>query len=146
MKKIVKKSLGMLVLLFAFLMLPTGQAKAENVVVVLDPGHGGAEAGARSTWDGVNYYEEVLNLKIAMYAKEELETYSGVTVYMTRTTNTGVSMDREARVKFAKSRNADALVSIHQQRRQGQGERRARNGTVTVRLSVPGGVGGAGSR
>ncbi|EET60070.1 N-acetylmuramoyl-L-alanine amidase [Marvinbryantia formatexigens DSM 14469] len=113
MKKIVKKSLGMLVLLFAFLMLPTGQAKAENVVVVLDPGHGGAEAGARSTWDGVNYYEEVLNLKIAMYAKEELETYSGVTVYMTRTTNTGVSMDREARVKFAKSRNADALVSIH---------------------------------
>lgn len=112
MSKFMKKSLGILALLFVFLALPAGQVKAENIVIVIDPGHGGTESGAHSTWNGVNYYEEFLNLKIAQYAKAELETYSGVTVYMTRTTNM-VTMDREMRVKFAKSQKADALVSIH---------------------------------
>lgn len=113
MREFWKKSLGGLLLLFALLMLPANQAKAENIVIVLDPGHGGTESGAHSTWDGVNYFEELLNLKIAQYAKAELETYSGVTVYMTRTTNTIAAMDRKARVTFAKNLNADALVSIH---------------------------------
>lgn len=108
-----KKSLGGLLLLFALMVFPANQAKAANIVIVLDPGHGGAEIGAHKTWDGVNYFEELLNLKIAQYAKAELETYSGVTVYMTRTTNTIAAMDREARVKFAKNLKADALVSIH---------------------------------
>lgn len=113
MKTWMKKSLGGLLLLFALLMLPSGAAKAANIVVVLDPGHGGAEIGARRTWNGKNYYEEILNLKIAKYAKAELETYSGVTVYMTRTTNTIAYMDRKARVEFAKNKKAAALVSIH---------------------------------
>ena len=90
--------------------------KAENLVVVLDPGHGGTDAGAV----GVNgAYEKNLTLKIAQYCKAELEQYSGVTVYMTRTGDTypggsgGASADLTNRVAYAKSVGADVLVSIH---------------------------------
>ena len=52
-----------------------------NVVVALDPGHDSKHTGASYG----NLREEELTLKIAQYCKAELETYSGVTVYMTRT-------------------------------------------------------------
>ncbi len=45
-----------------------------NIVVVLDPGHGGNEAGANSAWNGVLYEEKVINLKISRYTKAELES------------------------------------------------------------------------
>lgn len=113
MKMGMKKKFCGVFLLLLFLMMPVRQAQAEDIVIVLDPGHGGTESGAHSTWNGVNYYEELLNLKIAAYAKAELEQYAGVKVYMTRTTDTIPAMDRKQRVKFAKSMNATALVSIH---------------------------------
>ena len=87
----------------------------DNVVVVLDPGHGGWDPGA--TGNGVK--EKDLTLKIAKYCKEELEEYRGVSVYMTRTEDQSVSgtnnttEDLKARVAFAKEKNADVLVSIH---------------------------------
>ena len=87
----------------------------DNVVVVLDPGHGGWDPGA--TGNGVK--EKDLTLKIAKYCKEELEEYHGVSVYMTRTEDQSVSgtnnttEDLKARVAFAKEKNADVLVSIH---------------------------------
>lgn len=91
-------------------------AKSGNLVVVLDPGHGGKDSGAV----GVNgVYESHLTLKIAQYCKAELEQYSGVTVYMTRTGDTypggtgGSSADLDNRVAYAKSVGANVLVSIH---------------------------------
>ena len=91
-------------------------AKAGNLVVVLDPGHGGKDPGAQ----GVNgVYESHLTLKIAQYCKAELEQYSGVTVHMTRTGDTypggtgGASADLDNRVAYAKSVGANVLVSIH---------------------------------
>ena len=91
-------------------------AKSGNLVVVLDPGHGGKDPGAK----GVNgVYESHLTLKIAQYCKAELEQYSGVTVYMTRTDDTypggtgGASADLDNRVAYAKSVGANVLVSIH---------------------------------
>ena len=51
-----------------------------SVTVVLDPGHDGTHAGASAF--GVQ--EADLTLKIATYCKEELSTYNGITVYMTR--------------------------------------------------------------
>lgn len=91
-------------------------AKTGNLVVVLDPGHGGKDSGAV----GVNgAYESHLTLKIAQYCKTELEQYSGVTVYMTRTDDTypggtgGASADLDNRVAYAKSVGANVLVSIH---------------------------------
>ncbi|WP_270643819.1 N-acetylmuramoyl-L-alanine amidase [Merdimonas faecis] len=92
------------------------RAKSGNMVVVLDPGHGGKDSGAV----GVNgAYEKNLTLKIAQYCKTELEQYSGVTVYMTRTDDSypggtgGASEDLDNRVAYAKSVGANVLVSIH---------------------------------
>ena len=82
--------------------------KSSNIVVVLDPGHGGKDSGATRG----SVYEKTINFKVASYCKAELEKYYGVTVYMTRTGDTNPSL--EARARFAASKNADILVSIHQ--------------------------------
>lgn len=80
-----------------------------DVVVVIDPGHGGYDGGAHSATTGDN--ESDLNWGIAKYMKAELETYAGVRVYVTRAnnewnTNTG-------RAHMGKSVGADAVISIH---------------------------------
>ena len=91
-------------------------AKTKNVVVVLDPGHDATHAGAIGVY---GLREEVLTLKIARYCKEELQQYSGVTVYMTRESeacpNPGTSSanDNAKRVAYAKSVGANVYVSIH---------------------------------
>ena len=87
---------------------------ADNeLVVMLDPGHGGTDSGAYKEWNGVAYCERDLNLKIAEYCKEELEK-QGVTVYMTRTTNAeDPGLSDGTRVNMAKEVNADLFVSIH---------------------------------
>ncbi len=113
MRVCVKKTVMVLLMAFAVICaLPQARVQAKDVVIVIDPGHGGTEAGAARTWNGKEYREELLNLKIARYLKAELETYSGVKVYMTRTSNTK-TMDRETRILYAKGKSADALVSIH---------------------------------
>lgn len=88
---------------------PTSQKRMGNVVVVLDPGHGGSDPG---TCNG-GLCERDINLKIAEYCKAELEQYNGVTVYMTRTDNSSACMNREQRAAFARDRGANVLVSIH---------------------------------
>ncbi|MCB6288418.1 N-acetylmuramoyl-L-alanine amidase family protein, partial [[Clostridium] scindens] len=93
----------------------SGEKANSNCVVVLDPGHGGYDSGAV----GNGAKEKDLTLKIAKYCKEELEQYHGVTVYLTRDTDRAVSgttddaTELNARVEFAKARNADIFVSIH---------------------------------
>lgn len=88
---------------------------AKNVVVVLDPGHDANHVG--STANGL--VEKDLNLKIAQYCKAELETYAGVTVYMTRTGDacpfgtTDASTCNLKRVQYAKKVGANIYVSIH---------------------------------
>lgn len=100
------------------------QTKNGNVVVVLDPGHGGTDSGAV----GNGLQEKDLNLKIAKYCKEELEQYSGVTVYMTREDDRylgdrigDAASDIANRVNKAKEWGADLLVSIHINSGGGQG-------------------------
>ena len=92
------------------------QAKAASeVVVVLDAGHDDSHAGARA--NGLE--EEDLTLKIAQYCKVALEQYSGVKVYMARTSGScpypGTSSGEcnQKRVEYAKSVGADVYVSIH---------------------------------
>ena len=100
------------------------QTKSGNVVVVLDPGHGGTDSGAL----GNGLQEKDLTLKIAKYCKEELEKYSGVTVYMTREDDRylgnrvgDAASDLANRVNKAKEWGADLLVSIHINSGGGQG-------------------------
>jgi len=79
---------------------------AVNKIVVVDPGHGGKEAGA--TYGGI--YEKDINLKIANYTKEELGK-NGVRVYMTRIGDTTTSLS--SRTTLANNLNADLFVSVH---------------------------------
>ena len=87
-----------------------------NIVVALDPGHDSKHAGAQ----GFGLKEEELTLKIANYCKEELETYAGVTVYMTRTTaacpypsSSSSASDIAMRADAAAAAGADIFVSFH---------------------------------
>lgn len=84
-----------------------------DLVVVLDPGHGGTDPGATRTINGITYAERDLVLKIANYCKTELETYAGVKVYLTRTDNTSSNDSRDVRVRKAQQWGADILVSFH---------------------------------
>ena len=78
-----------------------------NLVVVLDPGHGGSDPGACK----YGLREADLTLKIAQYCKAKLEEYSHVEVYMTRTADTDNNLAN--RVAYAKKFNPDVFVSIH---------------------------------
>ncbi len=90
---------------------------AKNVVVVLDPGHDTTHNGCH--YD--SFVEEYADLAIAMYCKQELETYKGVSVYMTRTTldcpygadPSSTAACLSGRVNYAKSVGANAIVSLH---------------------------------
>ena len=83
-----------------------------NLVVVLDPGHGGSDCGTYNTINGVTYYERDINLKIAYYCKEELDKYSGITVYMARTDNRTEWSSAQS-VELASRVGADVMVSLH---------------------------------
>lgn len=80
---------------------------AENVVIVIDPGHGGENLGT----DYLPIPEKVYTLMIANYMKQELETYDNVTVYMTRTDDRDMSL--EERAQFAQNVNANLVCSLH---------------------------------
>ena len=90
--------------------------KAGEIVVALDPGHDNKHGGT----SGSGLTEQELTLKIANYAKAELETYNGVKVYMTRTSascpypETGSSgACIEKRVQAAAVAGAKIYVSLH---------------------------------
>ena len=90
--------------------------KAGEIVAALDPGHDNRHGGT----SGSGLTEQELTLKIAKYAKAELETYNGVKVYMTRTTaacpypETGTSgACIEKRVQAAAKAGAKIYVSLH---------------------------------
>lgn len=77
-------------------------------VVVLDPGHGGSDPGAIG--HGLNEADVVLD--IAKRTKKILENdYTGLKVYLTRSTDKTVSL--EQRSAYANKLKADCFVSIH---------------------------------
>lgn len=92
---------------------PEGDS-GENVIIVLDPGHGGGFVGA--SYDGRN--EKDLTLTMANYVKEYLEeNYTGMEIYFTRQEDSALSgdvkEDLELRAQYAQDKNADVLVSLH---------------------------------
>lgn len=108
-----KRICGMIVVIaLVFTLIPVvsmeSTAASDPIVIVLDPGHGGSDPGAISS-GGIT--EESVNLKIATYMKEQLEEYSGVEVYMTRTSNVYVGISERADI--ANSYDADLFISIH---------------------------------
>ena len=88
-------------------------AHAAGITIAIAPGPGGSAPGAVA--NGLR--EKDLTLAVSLALKEELESYDGVRVVMTRTTDTrpseNTSADLSSRVEMAAAADADALVSIH---------------------------------
>lgn len=122
MKKIMKivsiMMISFLVLNISFLKV---NAEENNKVIVIDPGHGGIDGGAKSE-NGV--IEKDINLSISLKTKAALES-KGYKVIMTRSEDVGLYTEgkkvREKkiedlgnRVKIKKDNKCDAFISIHQ--------------------------------
>ena len=75
--------------------------------IVIDPGHGGQDAGAIGR-KGTK--EKNVNLAVAKYLKKELEKM-GFEVYLTRNKDTFITLG--ARTRFANKVGADLFVSLH---------------------------------
>lgn len=86
-----------------------GSRASKKMVIALDAGHGGSDSGAVNENKGL--YEKTLTLKIAQYCKAELDTYSNVSTYMTRSGDEYVGLSE--RVKRAVNAGANVFVSFH---------------------------------
>ena len=102
----------LLALVMVFVLAVPAAASGEEVVIVLDPGHGGYSSGTVEWYDGVEVWESVLDLKIALACRDYLQAnYENVRVYMTRDSDVYLSLDE--RVAFAVEKQADYMLSIH---------------------------------
>jgi N-acetylmuramoyl-L-alanine amidase len=82
---------------------------AHRLIVVLDPGHGGIDAGTVSPHTGMP--EKQVVLEFARLLEKKLAETGRYQVFLTRTDDTFVPLGD--RVKFARAHHADLLVSIH---------------------------------
>ncbi|ASC69224.1 N-acetylmuramoyl-L-alanine amidase [Halomicronema hongdechloris C2206] len=78
-----------------------------ELVVVIDPGHGGRDPGAIGI---AGLQEKGINLAISQRVQQQLQR-QGITVLMTRSDDRFI--DLEPRVTFAERAQADLFVSIH---------------------------------
>lgn len=86
----------------------TAQHSKHDTTIVIDPGHGGKDPGAR----GIRKTEEKdITLKVGLQLKKLLSKQPGVRVLMTR--DHDVFVELEERARFANSNDADLFVSIH---------------------------------
>lgn len=85
-----------------------GDGKIAGKVIVVDPGHGGSDTGARSNDGMVN--EKDINLAIALKVAEKLSK-QGATVIMTRRTDVKVPL--KERAEIANRNKAHFFISIH---------------------------------
>jgi N-acetylmuramoyl-L-alanine amidase len=76
-------------------------------VIVIDPGHGGTDAGASTT--GV--LEKDVTLALARKVRATLQARLGATVLLTR--DSDVALTSEARASVANNNRADLFISLH---------------------------------
>lgn len=120
MKKIRLASL--LIILFTIILIPMRtMASGEEKIILIDPGHGGFDGGAKSKSETI---EKDINLQISLKLKEVLEG-KGYKVYLTRENDealgsSGSTIKEKKREDLKKRRdmkkevNCDIFVSIHQ--------------------------------
>ncbi len=101
-----KKFLLILVITF-FIMLGQISYAANDIIVVLDPGHGGSDSGAVRG----EVIEKNVNWKIASEVKRILDQTPGIKAIMTRGENENPTL--RDRGLLAKNVGADLLVSFH---------------------------------
>ncbi len=94
--------------LLIFLSLGLSAISAKDFVVVIDPGHGGADIGA----PGKTAREKDINLSVALKLGNLIkENMAGVKVVYTRSTDVFVTLQNRA--KIANNANGDLFISIH---------------------------------
>jgi N-acetylmuramoyl-L-alanine amidase len=76
--------------------------------IVIDPGHGGEETGARGE---ANTLEKDITLSVARRLRTMIESRLGLRVFLTRDDDRTVRLDE--RSAYANSQKADLFVSIH---------------------------------
>jgi N-acetylmuramoyl-L-alanine amidase len=88
---------------------PADPLRAERRVrvIVIDPGHGGIDTGAK----GEGVQEKDLALAFARKLRPVLQTRLGATVLLTR--DSDVAMDNEARSAVANNNQANLFISLH---------------------------------
>jgi len=88
---------------------PAGRAEAKNIrTVVIDPGHGGMESGAKGKAGNL---EKDVTLAIALKLKALIEKNMAFEVVLTRDKDVDVPV--ENRSAIANNRKADLFISIH---------------------------------
>lgn len=83
-------------------------AETRKFTIVLDPGHGGIDAGASSS-KGLR--EKDIVFSFAKKLRDKLEVSNRYKVVLTRRTDTFIPLNQ--RVKTAQSSKADLMISIH---------------------------------
>jgi N-acetylmuramoyl-L-alanine amidase len=87
---------------------PDAVARERRVrVVVIDPGHGGMDAGAK----GTTVAEKDFTLALARRLRTALQARLGTTVLLTR--DSDISLDNEARSAVANNNQANLFISLH---------------------------------
>ncbi|MFZ2103203.1 MAG: N-acetylmuramoyl-L-alanine amidase [Oricola sp.] len=87
-----------------------GAAREKNKLftIVIDPGHGGIDDGAKGV-DGTR--EKDVTLAFARTLRDALLRYSGAQVYLTREDDTFIAL--ADRTGFARQHEADLFISVH---------------------------------
>lgn len=85
----------------------TPQETQEDIIIVIDPGHGGDQEGGM--YDA--FVEKDMTLITAKAMKADLEKYEGVQVFLTREDDRKMTL--EDRVAYAREKDADMLFCLH---------------------------------
>ena len=107
-----RKSLLLLLLILSFfslLSLPSSARDSKgHFIVVIDPGHGGHDSGAK----GRKSYEKNIVLSVAKKVGEKIKASNpDIKVYYTRTGDKFIGLNQRA--EYAIDKHADLFVSIH---------------------------------
>ena len=83
--------------------------KLNKKLIVIDPGHGGKDAGSKGA-SGIT--EKEITLKLALILRDILTKKPNLNVFVTRNEN-NMDIPPEKRVSLANSKNADIFLSLH---------------------------------
>ncbi|MEX6507925.1 N-acetylmuramoyl-L-alanine amidase [Jiella sp. M17.18] len=83
-------------------------AAPRQLVIVVDPGHGGIDEGAKSPSGTL---EKDVNLAMALAVRDALSAYPGIKVVLTRDDDTYIPLDERSAI--ARRAHANLFISIH---------------------------------